>query len=122
MAPVSWQLMWPLAGGEDALIGPQNGGDHRGVGQRTAYQEVNVGVRGLAGCLDLFPCGGAVLILAVAHGLDHVGLVEPCHQGGVRALQIIAVEVDHLILLLFFGRRNLRGHRAVLSCVISILT
>ena len=90
-------------GGEDALIGPQNGGDHRGVGQRTAHQEVNVGVRGLAGCLDLFPCGGAVLILAVAHGLDHVGLVELCHQGGVCALQIIAVEVDHLILLLFPG-------------------
>ena len=81
--------------GEHALPRPQNSGDDRGVGLGAAHEEVDVGLRRLAGGLDLLPGGGAVLILAVAHGLHHVRLVELFQQGGMRALQIVAVKVDH---------------------------
>ena len=86
--------------GENALVGPENGGDHRGIGQCAAYQEMHIGLRGPAGRLDLFPGGGAVFILAIAHGLLHIGLQQALHNGGMCALQIVAVEIDHLRLLL----------------------
>ena len=56
---------------------------------------MDVGLRGLTDRLDLLPRSGAILVLAVANGLDHVRLVQLCHQGGVGALQIITVEIDH---------------------------
>ena len=87
-------------GGENALIGAQDGGDHRGVGQGAAHQKMHVGLRRLAGGLDLFPRGGAVFILAVAHGLLHVGAHQALHDGGVRPLQIVAVKIDHMRSLL----------------------
>ena len=82
-------------GAQHALPRTQHGGDDGGVGLGAAHQEVDVGLRSLTGVLDLDPCGGAVLVLAVAYGLDHVGLVELCHEGGVCALQIVTVEIDH---------------------------
>ena len=82
-------------GGQHALPWPQDGGDDGGVGLGAAHQEVDVGLRGAAGGFDLLPRGLAVLVLAVAHGLDHVGLGQPDHDRGMRALQIITVEIDH---------------------------
>ena len=82
-------------GGQHALPGPQNGGDHGGVGLGAAHQEVNVSLRRLADGADLLPGRRAVLVLAVAHGLHHIGLVEPRHHAGMSALQIVAVEIDH---------------------------
>ena len=83
-------------GGEHTLIGAQNRGDHRGVGEGAAHQEMHIGIRGLARGLDLLPGGGAVFILAVAHGLFHIGLHQALHNGGMCALQVVAVEIDHL--------------------------
>ena len=82
-------------GGNHALPGPQDGGDDGGVGLGAAHQKMHVGLRGLAGGLDLLTRRLTVLVLAVAHSLDHICLVELLHHIGMGTLQIVAVEIDH---------------------------
>ena len=82
-------------GGQHTLPGAENGGDDSGVGLGAAHQEVDIRLGGLTGQLYLLAGGFAVLILAVAHGLYHIRLHEPGHDSGVRALQVITVEIDH---------------------------
>ena len=82
-------------GGQDALPRTQNGGDDRGVGLGAAHQEVDIRLRCLAHGLYPLPCRLAVFVLAVAHSLDHIRLVELLHHIGMGTLQIVAVEIDH---------------------------
>ena len=108
-------------GGQNALPGAEDGGNDRGVGLGAAHQEVDIGLRRLAGGPDLLPGGVAVLVLAVAHGLHHIRFVQLCHQGGVGTLQIIAVEIDHRSQAPFLWKRNVPHGRSVLWYVKGIL-
>ena len=82
-----------------ALPRTQKRGDHGGVGLRAANEEVDVGLGRVAGSAHLSTGTVADLVAAVTHGLHHVGLHHALHNGAVGTLQIVAVKIDHTVLL-----------------------
>ena len=82
-----------------ALPGTQERSDHGGVGLCTANEEVDIGLGRVAGSAHLGTGAVADLVAAVTHGLHHVGLHHALHNGAVGTLQIVAVKIDHTVLL-----------------------
>ena len=86
----------PGGGAQHALMGTQDGGDHRHIGLGAAHQKMHGGLRGLAGRADQRPGALAVGVLAVAGGLLHIGAGQRLQDRRMRALHIITVKTDHI--------------------------
>ena len=85
-------------GAQCALVGAQSRINHRQIGLSAAHQEVNCCVLTVAERLDLGCGSGAVFVLAVAHGLHHVGCSQGFQHLGMAAFGIVVVEINHMFL------------------------
>ena len=83
-------------GGQHPFVAAQQSVDDGGVGLGAARQEVDLGSGGLALPADELPGMGRVGVAAVTGSLFEVGLDEAAHHFGMRALHVVAVEMEHL--------------------------
>ena len=90
MAPVSG------VGGDDALVGPQGRGDHRGVDLGPAHQKVDGQILPApAQGPDLGAGFVAKRIFSISNGLIEVRIRQPPQHAGVRPLGVVTFQSDH---------------------------
>ena len=82
---------------QGSLVGPQDGGDHGGVGLGTAHQKFHRRIRGLAGLADKFPGVIAVGVHTVARRLLQIGLGQGLQNFGVGPLPVVTFKAYHVL-------------------------
>ena len=80
---------------EHALVRPQQGSDHGGVGLRPAHEEMDLGVRAAEDVADHVRRLAAMRILPVTQRLFQVCLPERVEDLRAASFQIIAFEMVH---------------------------
>ena len=82
-------------GGQHPFVTAQQTVDHRGIGLRAAHEEVDFGLRSIAGLADQLPRMGRIGVATVARGLFEVGGQEAPHHFGMGPLHVVAIEMKH---------------------------
>ena len=92
-----------MAGGSShhALPALQNGRNDDGVGLGAAGDEGHVCIRAAAGSADLCFGAGAVGVGAVAGHLLEVRFRQLLQDGGMRALAVVVLKIQHILSLSF---------------------
>ena len=76
-------------------MGTQGGIDHRQVGLGSSHKEVDCQIVVTAGFAYFLPGGSAIIILAVALSLLHIGFHKGIQNALVAALGVVVVKIQH---------------------------
>ena len=87
----------PRLGTQGSLVGPEDRGNHGGVGLGASHQKLHRRLRGLTGLADELPGVVTVGVQAVARCLLQIGLHQSLQNFGVGPLPVVAFKPNHML-------------------------